>query len=278
MKYSLTKNKFITVNGKKIAYREIGVGNFEKPLVMLVHLAATMDNWDPKTIDLIAKKNHVIAIDLPGVGSSEGKVATTIPGMAEQTNKIIKKLGFKKINLLGLSMGGMIAQEVVHLNSNLVDKLILVGTAPRGGSGLTNVATTTFGYIFRAMFTCNDPKRFIFYNHDKAGKADADEILGRMNARTKEFRSKNMKVRGFLRQLCAIRRYGKAQAEDMKFISQQTLIVNGDKDLMVPIENSYVMNEKIANSELIIYPNAGHGSLFQLPEKFSKDLQKFLEK
>ncbi|KXB58285.1 hypothetical protein HMPREF3186_01467 [Gemella haemolysans] len=109
MSYINKRNEYINVNGLKIAYREINKDETERPLVMLVHLAATMDNWDPRFIDLVAEKNHIILIDLPGVGGSEGKVATTIPGMAQQTIDIIKELGYSKINLLGLSMGGMIA-------------------------------------------------------------------------------------------------------------------------------------------------------------------------
>ena len=83
---------------------------------MLVHLAATLDQWDPKLLDLIAQEHHVIALDLPGVKASQGKVADTIPGMAQQTMDIIHALGYERINLLGLSMGGMIAQEIVRLN------------------------------------------------------------------------------------------------------------------------------------------------------------------
>ena len=94
---------------------------------MLVHLAASLDNWDPKLLDLIAKEHYVFVLDLPGVGVSQGKVATTIPGMAEQTIAIISDLGYNRINLLGLSMGGMIAQEIVRMDSDLVNSLILAG-------------------------------------------------------------------------------------------------------------------------------------------------------
>ena len=105
MSYLTTKNQYITVEGNQIAYRELSKGKSKLPLLMLVHLAATLDNWDPKLLDLIAEKHHVIVVDLPGVGASQGKVAPTIPGMAEQTIAFIQALGYDKINLLGLSMG-----------------------------------------------------------------------------------------------------------------------------------------------------------------------------
>jgi len=136
MSYLTTKTQYITVDGNKIAYRELSKGKSKLPLLMLVHLAATLDNWDPKLLDLIAEKHHVIVVDLPGVGASQGKVAPTIPGMAEQTIAFIQALGYDKINLLGLSMGGMIAQEMIRIQPDLVNRLILAGTGPRGGGGV----------------------------------------------------------------------------------------------------------------------------------------------
>lgn len=277
MAYLETKNQYITVKGMKIAYREIGKGKSERPLVMLVHLAATMDNWDPKLIDLLTKQQHVVLLDLPGVGASEGKVATTISGMAEQVITIIKTMGYPSINLLGLSMGGMVAQEVVRLEPNLVNRLILVGTGHRGGLGIDKVTSTTFHYMARASFHRVDPKRYIFYGHDDKGKIEADKVLARLASRKKAYADKAMAVPSFLRQLKAIKAWGKAPEDDLSFVKQPTLIVNGDKDMMVPTENSYIMHDKISNSQLIIYPDAGHGSLFQYADQFAKDLLTFLD-
>ena len=268
MSYLTTKNQYITVDGNKIAYRELSKGKSKLPLLMLVHLAATLDNWDPKLLDLIAEKHHVIVVDLPGVGASQGKVAPTIPGMAEQTIAFIEALGYDKINLLGLSMGGMIAQEMVRSKPDLINRLILVGTGPRGGKEVDKVTGKTFNYMFKAGLERIDPKRYIFYNHDEQGKIEAFKVLGRMGMRTKKFADKELK---------AIKRWGKDSQDDLTFITQPTLIVNGDKDMQVPTENSYDMHEKIKDSKLIIYPNAGHGSIFQYAEEFSKELIAFLE-
>ena len=277
MSYLKTGNSFITVNGNRIAYRELSKGKSKIPLVMLVHLAANMDNWDPKLIDILAEKQHVILVDLPGIGDSQGKVAASIPGMAEQGISIIKEFGYSKINLLGLSMGGMIAQEIVKLDNQLVNKLILVGTGPRGGKGIKNIIGITFKYIFKAALEKTDPKRFIFYNHDKEGKMEAEKVLGRLAERNGKYLDKATTIPSFLRQLRAIRKWGKEKADNLSFINQPTLIVNGDNDLMVATENSYDMHDRIANSKLVIYPNSGHGSLFQFPEKFSDEVQNFLK-
>lgn len=277
MPYLEAKNQYLTVGENTIAYREIGKGKSDYPLVMLVHLAATMDNWDPKLIDLLIQKQHVILLDLPGVGASSGKVATTIPGMAEQVIDIVKAMRYTTINLLGLSMGGMIAQEVVRLAPSLVNRLILVGTGHRGGLGIDKVTATTFRYMARAAWHRVDPKRYIFYGHDDYGRAEADKVLSRLASRKKTYADKDMAVPSFLRQLKAIKAWGKAPEDDLQFMTQPTLIVNGDKDMMVPTENSYTMHDRIANSQLIIYPHAGHGSIFQYAEQFAKDLEEFLE-
>lgn len=276
MAYLETKNQYLTVQEKNIAYREIDKGKSDYPLVMLVHLAATMDHWDPKLIDLLTQTQHVILFDLPGVGASDGKVAATIPGMAEQMIDIVKALGYNKINLLGLSMGGMIAQEVVRMAPTLVNRLILVGTGHRGGLGIDKVTAKTFRYMARAAWHRVDPKRYIFYGHDDNGRAEADKVLSRLASRKKAYADKEMAVPSFLRQLKAIKTWGKAPEDDLQFVTPPTLIVNGDKDMMVPTENSYTMHDKIANSQLIIYPNAGHGSIFQYAEDFAKELEVFL--
>lgn len=276
MSYITTANQYITVGDNQIAYRELSKGKSEIPLVMLVHLAAVLDNWDPKLLDLIAQEHHVIVMDLPGVGASQGKVADTIPGMAAQTVEIIKALGYDKINLLGLSMGGMIAQEIVRLEGNLVNRLVLAGTGPRGGVEMDKVTGKTFRFMFKGALHRVDPKRYIFYNHDEQGGVEARKVLSRMGMRKKEDSDKEMNIPGFLTQLKAIKRWGKDMQDSLEFITQPTLIVNGDNDLQVPTANSYEMHEKIAGSKLIIYPNAGHGSIFQYAEEFSKELLAFL--
>ena len=120
---------------------------------------------------------------------------------------IIKELGYNKINLLGLSMGGMIAQEVTRLNNDLVEKLILVGTGPRDGEGIGTVTSTTFKFMLKAGINRVDPKRFIFYNHDEKGKIEANKVLDRLASRSKENTDADMKVPSFLRQLKAIKKY-----------------------------------------------------------------------
>lgn len=146
----------------------------------------------------------------------------------------------------------MIAQEIVQADNNLVNRLILVGTGTRAGHGIGEVTQVTFADIFKASLHRTDPKRYIFYNHDAEGKVEADKVLNRIASRSKEMADKPIALASFLRQLRAIRRWGKADADDLTYITQPTLIVNGDNDTMVPTENSYDMHSKILKSQLII--------------------------
>lgn len=161
--------------------------------------------------------------------------------MAKQTIAFIRELGYSRINLLGLSMGGMIAQEMVRIDSGLVNRLILAGTGHRGGKDIDKVTGKTFGYMFRAGIEMVDPKRYIFYNHDEKGKREAEKVLNRMALRESPFSDKNITLSAFLVQLKAIKSWGNSEEDSLEFIKQPTLIVNGDKDMQVPTENSYIL-------------------------------------
>ena len=276
MTYLTTPTRHIQVAGKAVAYRDLGKATDARALVMLGHLAATMDNWDPALIDLLAVQRRVIVVDLPGVGSSEGQVAMTIPAMACQVTDFIDALALTEIDLLGLSMGGMIAQEVVRSRPGLVAHLVLVGTGPRAGVGIDRVTSKTFSYMARAALRRTDPKRDIFYTHNERGESEAGKALGRLASRESKYAGAPMSIRGFLRQLVAIHRWGRDAHDDLAWVASATLIVNGDQDMMVPTRNSYDMHDRIVGSELIIYPDAGHGSIFQYAPRFADDLAEFL--
>ncbi|MDQ0222304.1 alpha/beta fold hydrolase [Streptococcus moroccensis] len=276
MSYLKTANQLVSVSGQLLAYRELGQGHADRPLVLLTHLAATLDEWDPLLVDRLAEERHLILLDLPGVGASQGRVPASIPQMAAQAIAMVEALGYSEIDLLGLSMGGMVAQEVVRLKPSLVRRLILAGTGPRGGIGVDKVTGKTFQFMLKAGLEKVDPKRYIFYNHDDGGGRQAQFVLDRMAQRQKAFADKKITVLAFLTQLRAIKRWGKADRDDLSYISQPTLIVNGDEDRQVPTANSYDVHDKIANSKLIIYPNAGHGSIFQYAEEFSREVKLFL--
>src|SRR5215218_8638256 len=150
------------------------------PVVFFVHLAATLDNWDPRLVDPIAQGRHVIAFDQRGVGASTGRVATTIEDAADHAYEFITALGLEEIDVFSFSMGGMIAQDLVVKHPDLVRRLVLTGTGPRGGKDMDKVVVTTYWDILRATLTRSDPKEFLFFPRDKAGKAAAKAFIARL--------------------------------------------------------------------------------------------------
>ena len=275
--YIHAPNKSIrTANGITYVYRELG----EKigiPIVFFTHLSANLDNWDPRIIDGIAKQHWVITFDNTGVGLSSGQVPGTIKEMAEDAIDFIKALGFKQIDILSFSMGGMVAQELLELEPTLIRKVILTGTGPRGGKGIENVTKISNQDLVRAIFTLKDVKTYLFFTRTLNGKRKAKEFLARIKER-KHNRDKMISLKGYYTQLKAINRWGKSTPADLSKIKQPILVVNGEADRMVPTENSYELVQRLPNSKLVIYKDAGHGAIFQYHQEFAKEVLAFLNK
>jgi pimeloyl-ACP methyl ester carboxylesterase len=272
--YATAPSRTVTAGGTTYAYRELGPkGGI--PVVFFVHLAATLDNWDPRIVDPIAKTRHVVAFDNKGVGASTGKVPSTIEEAADDAYTFIKALGFDTIDVFSFSMGGMIAQDLVLKHPDLVRKLVLTGTGPRGGKDMDKVAGVTYWDMLRATLTRSDPKEFLFFNRDAAGRRAGKEFVNRLKERTTD-RDDTIKISAFQTQLKAIKAYGRSRPSDLSKITQPTLIANGDHDRMVPSVLSDDLHRRIAGSELIIYPNSGHGGIFQYHEQFAPIAAQFL--
>lgn len=272
--YAKAPANAITAGGATYAYRELGPkGGI--PVVFLVHLAATMDNWDPRIIDPIAKNRHVITFDQPGVGASTGRVPDSIEAMAGDAYTFIQALGFDKIDVFSFSLGGMIAQDLALKHPDLVHKLVLTGTGPRGGKDIDKVVGTTYWDILRATLTRSDPKEFLFFNRNTTGKPAAKAFIKRLQERTVD-RDKPISTRAFQTQLKAIQKFGRSAPSDLSTLTHLTLIANGDNDRMVPSVLSEDLHRRIKESQLIIYPDSGHGGIFQYHANFAPAAVEFL--
>jgi pimeloyl-ACP methyl ester carboxylesterase len=266
----------VTAGGTTYAYRELGPkGGI--PVVFFVHLAATLDNWDPRIVDPIARNRHVIAFDNKGVGASTGQVPDSVEAMADDAYAFIKALGFDKIDILSFSLGGFIAQALVVKHPELVRKLILTGTGPKGGKDIDEVAGTTYWDMLRATLTRSDPKEFLFFNRNATGKAAAKAFVKRLEERTAD-RDAPIKAKAFRTQLKAIKKWGRATPHDLSKLTHPTLIANGDNDRMVPSVLSEDLHRRIKGSELIIYADSGHGGIFQFHDKFTPAAIEFLDR
>jgi pimeloyl-ACP methyl ester carboxylesterase len=274
--YKHAQTKTVDVGGARFAYRQFGADT-GVPVIFLVHLAGNLDNWDPRVVDGIAAKHRVITFDNRGVGASTGKTPATIQAMANDAVAFIRALGFDQVDLHGFSMGGMIAQVIAQDEPELVRKLILTGTGPAGGKGIKEVVWVAQLDTLRGLLSRQDPKQFLFFTRTANGKREGKAFLARLQERTID-RDTPTSVSSYIAQLKACRRWGKEEPQDLSRIRQPVLLANGDHDRMLPTPNTLDMAKRLPNNELVIYPDAGHGGIFQYHEQFVDKALEFLAK
>lgn len=267
-------NGVITAAGHRFAYREVGPRG-GTPLVLLNHWGAVLDNFDPRIIDGLATRHHVIAVDYRGIGTSGGSAPVTIDEMARDAIALIRALGHPTVDLMGFSLGGMVAQDLVLKAPDLVRRLILTGTGPAGGVGISKVGRVSWPLILKGLLTFRDPKTYLFFTSTANGRGAARAFIARTKER-KTGRDKGPTPRAFLRQLKAIHAWGRQLPQDLSRIRIPVLVANGEHDIMVPTSNSYDMARRIPGAELVIYPDAGHGGIFQYHAQFVPTALAFL--
>ena len=269
-----TPNRTIKVGDVTFAYRELGTGS-DTPVVFLHHLTAVLDDWDPRVIDGVAAHHRVIAFDNRGVGATGGSVPPTVEQMGTDAIAFIRALGLEKVDLLGFSLGGGVAQMVALQAPDLVRRMILAGTGPRGGGGIDKMATIVGSAYLKALVTLSDPRNFLFFPRTPEGKSAAADYLGRLKERSHD-RDRKISPQARVAQVKAIRHAGQCQPDDLSVISQPVFVANGDHDLMVDSAHSADMARRLPNAQLKIYPNSGHGGVFQHHEVFVPDALEFL--
>ncbi len=275
--YTTVPTQFVETNGIKFAYRSYGKED-DIPVIYFNHLTANLDNCDPRIMDAIAAERHIISFDYRGVGATTGKQGISIPDMAKDAVAFIHALGYNQVDIVAFSMGGFITQELLLAEPTLVRKIILAGTGPRGGQGVSDVVGLTYKDIFKGIFSLRDPKFYLFFTQNKVGKQAARDFLKRLKERT-ENRDKKVKLSVLSNQLKAIKNWGNDKPTDLSVFKNPVLVVNGDNDRMVPTPNSYDLAKRFPNAEpIIIYPNSGHGGIFQYYEAFLKKIIPFLTK
>ncbi|MHA3018910.1 alpha/beta fold hydrolase [Mycobacterium sp. BMJ-28] len=272
--YQNAPTKSVSVGGTAFVYRELGIDS-GVPVIFLNHLAANLDNWDPRVVDGIAAKHRVITFDNRGLGASEGKTPDTVEAMAQDAVAFIRALGFEQVDLLGFSLGGMVSQVIAQQHPALVRKLILAGTGPAGGEGIVNVTKLSYLDTLHAYATFKDPKELLFFTRSAHGKSEAKAFVKRLKERTID-RDKATSLRAFRTQLTAIHAWGLERPADLSTIEQPVLVANGDDDRMVPTSNSYDLARRLPNATLRIYPDAGHGGIFQAHQRFVPEALAFL--
>ncbi len=275
MDWKNVPTRMIDVDGTPFAYRELGPEG-GVPVVFLHHLMAVLDDWDPRVIDGIAARHRVIAFDNRGIGRSGGKAPTDIDTMGSDAVAFIRAMGLEQVDLLGFSLGGGVAQMVLLQAPELVRRAVLAGTGPKGGGGIDEITKVSVKAYLKAAATLKDPRTFLFFPRNPAGKAAAKAYLRRLKERTDD-RDKRISMQARRAQLKAIRSAGLAEPDDLSVITQPALVVNGDNDLMVSSAHSADMARRIPDARLEIYPDSGHGGVFQHHDDFVRLVDEFLD-
>ena len=275
MTFENAATQSVDVNGTNFVYREIGKkGGI--PVVFLHHLTAVLEDWDPRVVDGVAAKHHVIVFDNRGVGGSGGSTPKTVEEMARDAVAFIGALGFSKVDLLGFSLGGFISQAIAQQQPGLVRKIILAGTGPAGGEGIANVGAVLQDAFGKAGPANKHPKHFLFFTQTSNGQTAADEFLQRLKERTNNLDApvSNETIQA---QITAIHAWGQGDATKLATVQHPVLVVNGDHDVMVPSFNSFELARRLPNAQLSIFPDAGHGAIFQHHAAFVQQALTFLQ-
>lgn len=267
-------NKTATVGAVTYGYREAGQ-RMGIPLLLLNHWGAGLDDFDPDIIDGLAAQHHVIAVDYKGVGLSSGRAPVTIEEMAQDIGEFIHAMGVERVDLLGFSLGGFVAQALARKAPGLIRTLILAGTGPAGGAGIDRLWSVSWPLMLKGALTLRDPRTYLFFTASPGSRQAARAFLKRLKRRSVN-RDRGATPRALLRQLKAIKAWGRQSPQNLERFPMPVLIANGDSDIMVPSALSRDMARRIPNAQLVIYPDAGHGGVFQYHIEFVSTVLEFL--
>lgn len=269
--------QFVQANGIRFAFRRFGKPG-DVPLVFNIHFTGTMDHWDPAITDGFAQDREVILFNNAGISSTSGEVPESIEEMAANAGAFIKALGLQQVDVLGFSMGGLIAQTLAIAEPELVRRVILVGTGPRSGEGMASL-TPEAQEIFGASYAEPDHLWLrVHFSPSAASQAAGRQFLQRFRLRT-EGRDSEASDKVAPAQLAALGKWGAPHENPFDYLQQlkqPTLVVNGDNDVIIYSINSWILQQNIPNAQLILYPDANHGSLYQYPERFVAHATQFL--
>lgn len=272
-KLETAPTKYIEANGVKFSYRTLGPKS-GTPLIFLQHFTGNIDAWDPAVVNALAKTRPVVVFNNRGVGATNGVVADSVAQMTTDAYAFIQALGYKQVDLLGFSMGGFVAQELAAQHPELVHKVILAGTTHQGGG---NNLMRVLGEAF-SRANAPDPRHYLFFSQTDAGKKAGREFLARVCARTKDRDPESGKeiADAHGKALIVFTSTPDPEYKTLKAINQPVLVVTGSNDTMLPTEGSITIFKQLKNAQLVLYPDANHGSIFQYHDSFVNTADFFL--
>ena len=277
--YDSTPTQYLESEGTRFAFRRFGRES-RVPLLLLIHFRGSMDNWDPMLLDALAEDRTVIAFDNKGVASTNGSTQGTYREMADGAVEFLRALGYAKVDVLGFSIGGHIAQELLFHHGDLIRKAILASTMPQGGKGLTNSKPEVIALATKPVVELTDFLT-LFFEQSSASQERGRAYIERRKVRTLDVEpatsAQTMTAQGRARKAWA--EMDKSQGlEKLRRVTQPVLVANGSNDVMLPTEQSFSLYQNLPNAQLILYPDSGHGFLFQYPELVAEHIHIFLDR
>jgi pimeloyl-ACP methyl ester carboxylesterase len=271
--------QYVTVGDNTYAYRQFGSGP-GVPLLFLQHFTGTLDNWDPSVTDPLALGRSVILFESAGVGRSSGKVPEAVARMADHAMKFLDALGLTRVDVLGFSLGGMVAQVIALKRPALLRRIILTGTGPEGGVGVAMDRPELLKIFVDQQMPMSEKLVKLFFETTETSQSAGRQFVQRLARRTedKDTPTTAEAAGAQLAAMAAWEKSGGPPYAELKKITQPVLVTNGNNDIMIPTVNSFTLSEHLPNAQLIIYPDSGHGSLFQHAGTFTSHVSEFLDR
>ncbi|WP_425860885.1 alpha/beta fold hydrolase [Arthrobacter sp. TWP1-1] len=271
-----SSTRTVAAAGVEFVYRELGRQHGGVPLIGLTHLGANLDSWDPEVVDVLAESRRVILIGYRGVGASSGSVQDRFEDMATDIISVIRALGLSRVDVFGLSMGGMVAQEILRQAPELLERVILAGTGPQGGPGLTSMTKVMIRNILRGLITFTPATTLLFFTRTSNGRQSAKAYQARIKQRHTG-RDKPVAPSVMRAQLRAVNLWGQEQPQDNTFTGP-ALILHGDSDRMVPLENVDPLLARFPHAEVRVFTDSGHGVVPQNRHAVTDIITRFLQR
>lgn len=269
--------QFVTAEDNNYAYRQFGSGT-GVPLLFLQHFTGTLDNWDPAVTDPLALGRPVILFESAGIGRSSGKVPTTVVGMADHAMKFLDALGLNQVDVLGFSLGGMVAQVMALNRPALLRRIILTGTGPAGGVGVAMDRPALLKIFADQKMPMSEKLLKLFFEPTETSQSAGRRFVQRLARRTED-KDTPTTAEAAGAQLAAMAAWEKSGGEPYAdLIAQPVLVTNGSNDIMIPTVNSFALSARLPNAQLILYPDSGHGSLFQHARAYTSHVSEFLDR
>lgn len=271
------ENLHVEAGGIRYAYRRFGHGK-GLPLLCLQHFTGTLDNWDPAMVDALAADREIILFENSGVGGSTGDVPDSIAGMADHVLRFVDALGLEKFHILGYSLGGFLAQNIAISRPGAVGRLIISGSAPEGGPGAGMDRPELLAIYADEQMPAGEKLTRLFFPDTAPGKEAASQFVARLASRTAD-RDKPNGPAVAPAQLKAMIDWANWKGdvrEKLRKIPHPALVTNGSNDTMIPTDNSFLLAKWLPDATLVVYPNAGHGALFQYPREYVSHVKTFL--